>query len=111
MLGSGTISGGVPGTRGCFLEATSGGREPLVLHPKECIGLSRSAPLKGSQPDEVGSAAAAEEDGLVKRTWLEDGDEVVLSGFCRKGEDGEVVSFGECRGILLPSLSNRFTSG
>ncbi len=38
-----------------------------------------------------------------KRTALEDGDEVILSGFCRK-EGYPKISLGECRGLVLPAL-------
>ena len=80
LLGSGTISGGAPGTRGCLLEATSAGRDPLLLEPL----------VPGHQPP-------------VRRVWLEDGDEVILSGWCRREGVAEAVSFGECRGIVLPA--------
>jgi fumarylacetoacetase len=36
-----------------------------------------------------------------KRTWLEDGDEVVLSGWA-KGKGGKRVGFGEARGVIVP---------
>ena len=103
MLGSGTISGGVPGTRGCLLEATSGGKEPLILRPR---GSSAAAGAR-QVPAEARAGAAAGEEGevVVRRTWLEDGDEVVLRGFCQRDEGGEVVSFGECKGVILPSIS------
>lgn len=48
LLGSGTISGGEPGTEGCLLEQTKGGKEPVTLS-----------------------------DGS-KRVFLVDGDEVTL---------------------------------
>jgi fumarylacetoacetase len=53
LLATGTISGPGADSRGCLLELTSGGRNPLVL------------------PD--GSA----------RTYLEDGDRVTMTGWCQ----------------------------
>lgn len=35
------------------------------------------------------------------RTFLEDGDEVVLTGWCQG--DGFRVGFGECAGVVLPA--------
>lgn len=52
VLGTGTISGPAPGSRGCLLERTWRGAEPLTLP-----------------------------DGTVRR-FLEDGDEVTLRGTC-----------------------------
>ncbi|OXV05963.1 hypothetical protein Egran_06269 [Elaphomyces granulatus] len=54
LLGSGTISGNVPGTEGSLLEQTNGGKRPIRLA-----------------------------DG-TERLFLEDGDEVVLRGMCGK---------------------------
>ena len=74
LLGSGTISntasgsGTVPDSRGCLLEITSRGREPILLPNGE------------------------------QRRFLEDGDEVILRGYCER--EGQVrIGFGECRGI------------
>ncbi|WP_426960071.1 fumarylacetoacetase [Muricoccus radiodurans] len=72
VLGSGTISGFEPGTRGCLLEASEGGKVPL--------------PLPGNET----------------RTFLEDGDEMVLSAWCR-GEGAASIGFGECSGTVMPS--------
>ncbi len=74
LLGSGTVSGPEKETRGCLLERTWGGTEPLTLP-----------------------------DGAVRR-FLEDGDEIGLSGRCeREGFAG--IGFGECRGVVLPAHS------
>jgi fumarylacetoacetase len=54
LLGSGTISGPAPGARGCLLELTRGGAEPITLPD-------------GSQ-----------------RTFLQDGDEVTLRAYCQQ---------------------------
>jgi fumarylacetoacetase len=67
LLASGTISGSAPGSQGSLIELTRDGAEPLGL------------------PD--GSA----------RSYLEDGDEVVLRG--RAGD----VELGEVRGRVLPA--------
>ncbi|KAA8900488.1 fumarylacetoacetase [Sphaerosporella brunnea] len=40
--------------------------------------------------------------GGVQRTWLQDGDEVVIKGFCGEGETR--VGWGECKGVILPAL-------
>ncbi|XP_024532733.1 fumarylacetoacetase isoform X2 [Selaginella moellendorffii] len=70
LLASGTISGPEQGSLGCLLEQSWGGREQVAL-----------------------------ENG-GSRKFLEDGDEVVISGHC-KG-DGYLVGFGTCSGKLEP---------
>ncbi|HEU5218438.1 MAG TPA: fumarylacetoacetase, partial [Gemmatimonadales bacterium] len=73
LLGSGTVSGSDPESRGCLLERTWRGTEPLELP-----------------------------DGAVRR-FLEDGDEVEMTGRCER--QGFVsIGFGECRGVVLPAL-------
>jgi fumarylacetoacetase len=69
LLASGTVSGESRDSLGCLLELTRRGAEPLVLPTGEA------------------------------RRALEDGDEVLMRGFCER--DGFVrVGFGECRGIV-----------
>ncbi len=85
VLGSGTVSSGGVGQRGCLFEATSGGRQAVVLTPETADG--------DHQQESVG------------RFYLEDGDSVVLSGWCGGGEGAPLISFGECRGKVLPSHS------
>jgi fumarylacetoacetase len=68
LYASGTISGAEPGSSGSLIELTWGGRDPLRL-------------ADGSE-----------------RTFLLDGDTVVLRGRC-----GDRVSFGEVRGTILPA--------
>ena len=75
LLGSGTISGTTKDSLGSLLELTWGGKEPLTL------------------------------DGGARRTFLEDGDEVILSGRCER--NGVTVGFGECRGAVLPAPKER----
>ncbi|XP_031491169.1 fumarylacetoacetase isoform X2 [Nymphaea colorata] len=71
LLGTGTISGPDPESLGCMLELTWNGQKPLTLQ-------------NGST-----------------RSFLEDGDEVTLTGYCQ-GE-GYRVGFGECSGRILPA--------
>ena len=69
LLASGTISGPAKDARGCLLELTWRGTEPLELPSGET------------------------------RKFLEDGDEVILRGYCER--DGlPRIGFGECRGVV-----------
>ena len=57
---------------GCLLEITNRGAEPALL------------------------------PGGETRGFLEDGDEVILRGRCRR--EGYIsIGFGECRGVVLPA--------
>ncbi|MHA6764260.1 fumarylacetoacetase [Streptacidiphilus sp. PAMC 29251] len=69
---SGTVSGPDPDSRGSLIELSWNGRQPLTL------------------PD--GSS----------RTFLEDGDEVVITATA-PGPDGARIGFGEVRGRILPA--------
>lgn len=71
LLGSGTQSGPDPSEAGSLIELTSGGNKPLTL------------------------------PGGEKRTFLEDGDEVVIRGWCHR-EGLPRIGFGEVRGRVLP---------
>lgn len=72
LLGSGTISGPGDDALGSLLEITAGGSRPLTLPSGE------------------------------QRTFLADGDEIILSGYCER--PGFVrIGFGECQATLLPS--------
>ncbi len=67
LLATGTVSGPTPDSLGCLLELTKRGATPLSLPTGE------------------------------RRTFLEDGDEVTLRGYCaRAGVVG--IGLGECRG-------------
>jgi fumarylacetoacetase len=69
LLASGTVSGPTPDARGCLLERTWRGKEPLELPSGE------------------------------RRTFLEEGDEIIMRGWCER--PGAVrIGFGECRGII-----------
>ncbi|TPX33748.1 fumarylacetoacetase [Synchytrium microbalum] len=68
MCGTGTISGPNKGEMGSFLERSWNGRDAFEVH-----------------------------DG-IKRTFLEDGDEVTFTAHVAPG-----VGFGECSGVILPA--------
>jgi fumarylacetoacetase len=70
VLASGTISGKDPDSFGSLLELSWGGKNPITL------------------PD--GST----------RTFLEDGDTIIIKGFAEK--NGVRVDFGEVRTTILP---------
>jgi fumarylacetoacetase len=78
LLGSGTISGSKTDV-GSFLELTKNGKEPVTLSP------------------------ASDTDEAVQRTFLEDGDEVNLTGMA--GKRGAYVGFGDCKGVILPAYA------
>ena len=69
LLGSGTISGPEKHQRGSLLEISWNGNEPIEL------------------------------PGGLKRTFLEDGDSLVMRGWCQG--DGYRVGFGEVEGTIL----------
>lgn len=68
LIATGTISGQEKESRGCLIERTWRGAEPFSLPTDET------------------------------RSFLEDGDTVILRAFCEK--DGVRVGFGECRGTI-----------
>ena len=72
LLGTGTLSGPTLDQAAALIELTTGGKNPINLPNGE------------------------------KRTWLEDGDSVVLRGWCEKPGAAR-VGFGECEGTLLPA--------
>ncbi len=74
LIGSGTVSGTEKENRGCLLEMTWRGTEPLELP-----------------------------SGEVRR-FLEDGDEVILRGWC-EAPGYRRIGLGECRGTVLPPLT------
>jgi fumarylacetoacetase len=71
LLGSGTISGPEKSQRGSLLEISWNGAEPIEL----ASGITR--------------------------TFLEDGDSLVMRGWCQR--DGYRVGFGEVEGTILPA--------
>jgi fumarylacetoacetase len=70
LLASGTISGPEKENRGCLLELTWRGTEPLHLPNGE------------------------------QRTFLEDGDEVTLTGYCERVGYTR-IGLGTCRGVIV----------
>lgn len=72
LFGSGTLSGPENGQFGSLLEITEGGKKPIELPSGEV------------------------------RKFLEDGDEIILRGRCRR-EGFASIGFGECRGTVLPA--------
>jgi fumarylacetoacetase len=70
LLASGTVSGPTEDSLGCLLELTARGTRPLAL------------------------------PGGETRRFLEDGDEVILRGACRR-EGAVSIGFGECRGRVI----------
>ena len=74
LLGSGTISGPTRDARGCLLELTWRGAEPVRLPDGE------------------------------ERRFLEDGDEVILRGWCER-EGFARIGLGECTGVVLPAAT------
>jgi fumarylacetoacetase len=73
LFGSGTISGPRPEQGGSLLELTQGGRQPLRLADGET------------------------------RTFLEDGDTVILRACCER-PGLRRIGFGDCAGTVLPAL-------
>lgn len=79
LLGTGTISANDVDGHGSLLELTRGGTEPVDLADGET------------------------------RTFLQDGDEVIFSGWCER--EGFVrIGFGEARGTVVPHLRHDLTA-
>lgn len=74
LLGSGTLSGAYPDQAGSLLELTVGGKQPLMLSSGET------------------------------RTYLQDGDTIVLRGYCER-PGFRRIGFGECRGTVLAAVA------
>lgn len=72
LLATGTVSGATEDSMGCLLEMTRRGSQPLMLPDGET------------------------------RKFLEDGDEVILRGYCER-EGVPRIGLGECRGRLIGS--------
>ncbi|MFN0131829.1 MAG: fumarylacetoacetase [Phycisphaerales bacterium] len=81
LLASGTVSGQAANERGCLLELTWQGRGPD----------GKPLPRKG-----------IELPSGEKRLFLQDGDEVVMRGYCER-EGFARIGFGECRGTIEPA--------
>lgn len=74
LLGSGTLSGPTAGSEGSLMEASHGGKEPITLPNGET------------------------------RTFLEDGDEVVLTARAHR-PGAATIGFGECVGVVEPAIT------
>jgi len=72
LLASGTVSGADKTARGCLLELTSRGKDPVTLPTGE------------------------------QRKFLEDGDEIILRGFCERNGFRR-IGLGSCRGTIVPA--------
>ncbi len=72
LLGTGTLSGPTSSEAGALLELTEGGKKPVALANGE------------------------------SRTFLQDGDAVILRGWCEKPGAAR-IGFGECRATVLPA--------
>jgi len=72
LMATGTVSGKGKDERGCMLELTWRGKEPIDLPSGE------------------------------QRRFLEDGDEVIMKGFCER-EGFRRIGLGECRGRIRPA--------
>ena len=75
VMGSGTVSGSTPDSYGSLLELSWNGQRPLQL-----------------------------EDGKSNRSFLEDGDEVSMRGWCQG--KGYRVGFGEVKGRISPAKTS-----
>jgi len=73
LLASGTVSGIAPESRGCLLELSWKGTKKILMPTGE------------------------------QRTFLEDGDEVILRGWC-EAPGRTRIGFGECRGEVIASI-------
>ena len=76
VFGTGTLSGPDAAQAGSLLELSQGGKKPIHLANGET------------------------------RTFLEDGDCIVLRGYCERS-GARRIGFGECRGTVLPARSHR----
>lgn len=72
LLGSGTLSGPTLDQAGALIELTAGGKNPITLANGET------------------------------RTFLEDGDTIILKAWCEKSGAAR-IGFGECVGTVLPA--------
>jgi fumarylacetoacetase len=76
LIGTGTCSGPQDDSRGCLLEITARGTQPITLPNGE------------------------------KRGFLEDGDEVVFRAHCGGDGRAARIGFGECRAVIAPAQTS-----
>jgi len=80
LFGSGTLSDPKPEQGGSLMKLGMGGKNPFPLSTGKT------------------------------RTWLEDGDSIILRGYCQQ-EEFRRIGFGECRGTVLSTpASDRKTA-
>ncbi len=79
LIATGTISGKEKSERGSMLELSWRGTEPIELPNGET------------------------------RRFLEDGDEIIMKGYCER-EGFRRIGFGECRGRILPADQESLTT-
>ncbi len=72
LFGTGTLSAPSLDQAGALIELTTGGKQPLSL------------------------------SGGEQRTFLEDGNLIIMRGWCEKAGAAR-IGFGECRGMVLPA--------
>lgn len=72
LLGTGTLSGAEPDMRGSLIELSSGGKQAIDLPNGQ------------------------------ERTFLEDGDEVIMTAFAEQPGHAR-IGFGECRAVIRPA--------
>lgn len=75
LFGSGTMSGPHAGSEGAMIELTQGGKQPVTLSTGEV------------------------------RTFLEDGDRVIMRGWCDKA-GAKRIGFGEVSSTILPAIKS-----
>ena len=76
LIGTGTCSGPQDDSRGCLLEITVRGTQPIMLPNGE------------------------------KRGFLEDGDEVMFRAFCGGDTRAARIGFGDCRAVIAPARTS-----
>jgi len=76
LLGTGTLSGPTLDQACALIELTTGGKHPIALPNGET------------------------------RSWLEDGDTIILRGWCERPGAAR-IGFGECRGTVLAAAGGR----
>ena len=76
LIGTGTCSGPQDDSRGCLLEITARGTQPIMLPNGE------------------------------KRGFLEDGDEVMFRAFCGGDTRAARIGFGDCRAVIAPARTS-----
>lgn len=89
LLASGTISGPTRDARGSMLELSWNG-DPFAKPPVKAPGTDRT-------PIELPTGE--------KRTFLEDGDEVIIRAYAQR-EGWRRIGLGECRAIIAPALTD-----